>query len=227
MTNPAKTPREILDSFTAAGDICESLNAPWLDGGYAYASNRHWMVRMSAATPDFANLPVFKKGMHPSNAAVMFDRAPWCRLQAMPAIAEPTSCRHCAGSGLCTESTCPNCQGAGEFTHHGHFHDCEICNGEGHICKPPAPGGVNTVRCRECYGTGYLISGNLDNCIVEIDNTWAQGGYLAQISKLPGVLFATNEDPTKTCAFRFDGGEGLLMPCRAPRAHTIDSGGAA
>lgn len=84
---------------------------------------------------------------------------------------------------------CPACDGSGRV------HACCDC---GHTCEA-------------CNGGGSVSS--YEKISVGIFGTPYNAKYAALLRDLPGIAVATNEKPLATpLHFKFDGGEGLLMP---------------
>lgn len=212
------TPLEILNRFTAVADVREHLCAPWIDGEFAYASNGHWMVRVSAAGLDGLAL---RDKRHPNNVAAMFTAAPFSTLQPMGTFNAPALCPTCEGSALVFAATCTACDGKGDFLHRAKLYECQWCDGEGVEHAPAERGTEVAVPCPERTHTGFSFWLQEP---VPYGNTHFLPGYLQSISTLPGVLFAPDPaDPMLAAAFRFDGGEGLLMPCKPPTHNTSTS----
>ncbi len=92
------------------------------------------------------------------------------------------------------EIECDECEGSGKSDENqcefcGKYPECEECGGSGKIMKPP------------------LVKKK------EIDGVIFDEKYLYLIQKLPGIEIGVNSLPDAS-RFRFDGGEGLLMPMR-------------
>lgn len=93
---------------------------------------------------------------------------------------------------------------------------CEQCDGKGntdHVtcgtCGAIGNLGV-TIRCPECGGTGR----DYYNARVTFGNQDLNPFYIKLISQLPNVVAANPKDPGHPLHFKFDGGDGLLMPMR-------------
>ena len=215
------TNQGILAIFVESGD--GHFSRPWQDGAYVYATNRAWAVRMPASAFGPGAFDQAVAGENPKMPAGMFDAAPWHRLKALPHIDAPASCPACGGSGWSKAIAhgCDSCADEGVFMHAGLEYDCRKCDSN-EICEytPCKAGDPGAERCPECDATGYDSRLEPRENSVQIDGTWLQARYIKRISQLPGVLFATHEDPLQICAFRFDGGEGLLMPRHAPQKGT-------
>ena len=85
---------------------------------------------------------------------------------------------------------------------------CYKCGGAGtaHTCPDCQ------CKCPKCQGTGELTElGEL----VKIDRASFNPKYIAWLQSLPNLELDRVLRARKPLRFRFDGGEGLLMPCRA------------
>ncbi len=205
----------ILNSFCDSEDFREYVRRPWVYHGFAYATNGHWMVRVPAA--GLEGLTPYRKGVHPASAEQKFDEAPFAHLQPMARI-DCAPCSSCNGRGLGVHENCPCCRGTGEFKHHGETYDCQLCDCTGKTLRAARDEEKPTAPCIFCGGTGYDFSGPIRR--IEHRGYYFQPGYLAALSRLPGVQFGTHPDDgsgqLREAAFRFEGGEGLLMPCKPP-----------
>ncbi len=90
-------------------------------------------------------------------------------------------------------------------TVHPKHQDCEDCNGKG---KFKYHG--ETVQCEECDGKGKYLR----HISVDIGGVAFSDVYLSWIAELPNSTIGPFkvDEPAR---FKFDGGEGLLMPRRA------------
>ncbi len=206
---------QILRRFTAVWDNTKEFTHPWVQDGMAYATNRHWCVRMPAEK--LGKLPAYRKGEHPM-AAPLFEAAPFDRLAAMPQFRQPEPCMYCTG-GKVNLVPCRHCDHKPLWSAHSPF-ECAGCEGTGrepipYLASSPHP----SERCPECSGTAWQFGGAYTQ---PVGNTWFMGCYLQAISELPGVLFALSDDPMGGAAFRWDDGEGLLKPCHPPKVDTLE-----
>ena len=226
INNPQRAQLQSFCSTTM--DSRAYLQAPWLLDGMAYASNAHWIVRMPCDGLG-GDITPWQKGVHPKDLGLMFDAAPWQHLQVMELV-ECAPCEACKGGGQMATGPCPSCDGTLEFVHHGVTYECWKCDGDGLAQCLPAPGASATTACEQCCGTGFWFGG-VDANLMEYRGVWFQRPYMAALSRLPGVEIAvspntyTADEKHPAAAFKFDGGHGLLMPCRPPeeRANAINT----
>lgn len=179
---------------------------PFSFGDYSYATNGHILVRV----PRLADVPEWEALNE--KAARMFDGLDFPALNAAlvdipesPQLA-PEPCPFCSGTGKIT--TCPECEGTGEVGFENDFHcyecDCLTCHGSGKVSG-------NESLCGYCNGTGKLKVTNP----IEVGGTFFSSHYLNLMRDLlPGVKIAPTETE-KANYFKFDEGDGLLMPMRA------------
>lgn len=214
----APTPRERLEGFCCPDpyEHRTSLRAPWSLNGFAYAANGHWMVRMPL--DGLGELTPWTPRTHPANIEQRFQTAAFERLQPMPLV-PCNACDACKGLGRVVETICSSCDGKGEFVHAGLAYPCQLCDETGKEHRPAGAGDSPTHMCVQCTGTGFDFHQSGTSTIDKFQDGYFQRAYLAALSRLPGIQFGTcpaDGDNFQPAAFRFDGGEGLLMPCRPP-----------
>ena len=83
---------------------------------------------------------------------------------------------------------------------------CENCGGGGNCDCPDC---VDTHTCGICHGTGEKLE-KLPS--VKFGEQLVSPKYLALLATLPGVRLANAVETLKPLHFKFDGGEGRLMP---------------
>jgi hypothetical protein len=175
--------------------------APFNYGGYTWATNGKILVRVPfiAGVPDFAG----------QAAANLFGDGMVGTGIALPPIPPPVveTCKECAGKGYLEEIKCPDCKGEGECDCPtcGHAGDCTRCSGSGYIFDATA----SKEPCGDCDGQGHhetLAS-------IEVGIARFQNRYLRLIAALPGLEFQPH-GPLEPGRFRWDGGEGMLMPVK-------------
>lgn len=192
---------ELLAQFVAKNDMRSYLKAPFVLGEFAYACNGHIAVRVSRDGLDFSEI---------ENEAVrkigdMFATSTRAEFADMPTLPEGIPCKQCHGSKVLYE--CDDCDGAGEFEHGMHDYDCKECEGSGQVSRR----GSRQLPCNHCDGTGAR-----NNQAVAVGVASYDRRYLEKIKDLPGLKFSPIAYEAKNNAgyFKFDGGEGLLMPMR-------------
>lgn len=132
--------------------------------------------------------------------------------------AEPGDCEACKGSGFMVK--CRHCSGKGEAEcDMGHMHDCDKCDSTGCSKTPSTKNAPDGIACYECYASGKSQARRVLVPIEVIPNVFLAQDELDKIVDLPNVVLVpgTNPKPLEPVAFRFDGGRGLIMPCRADR----------
>lgn len=181
------------------------LSEPWTFGEFSYATNGRIMVRVP-------NLPDVPEGdFLNEKAAVLFDELnhgdidhELTPLPPLPPV-QKDKCIACGGTGKV--DVCPECGGDGDVRFENSYSDyvvsCDTCLGKGVI---PGDGEA----CDDCDGTGIKP----EYTRIPIGRTGFALRYLRLLKNtLPNVKIAPIY-PTAACYFRFDGGEGLLMPVR-------------
>ena len=88
--------------------------------------------------------------------------------------------------------------------------DCELCEGRGteHDC-PGCP-----CVCENCHGSGLDKWISDDEKSLSIGNAIFSARYIRELSELPRVQIPSDPHTENPMPFKFDGGEGLLMPMR-------------
>lgn len=191
--------------------FCDSsrheIEKPFSLGPWSYATNGHLVVRVPRAddVPEWDAIN--------ERAQALFDRVDMAAAEAalieipeLPKV-ETTLCTTCAGQGRVKE--CPECDGEGEVelesSHHRYFNTCKTCNGDGLI---GAADNVDDKKiCTACHGTGKKTP----TVRVPLGATGFSLRYLSMLKAIPGMRIAPLHI-TDAAYFRFDGGEGLLMP---------------
>lgn len=196
-----------LQRFCAVDDIRAYLRAPWHFDGWVYATNGHICVRVRY-TGQAGVLDATSK--HPK-AHDLF--AKWlsdgAAFQPMPELPEGHECRHCHGKGLFPAKPCEDCGGQGTFVHCGNEYDCKSCDRhlieEGWIVVDEDEQAKDWKCCNHCWGRGLQMQRH------DLGDATFELAYLLWLAGLPGLEYRTN-GPASVAAFRFDGGEAILMP---------------
>jgi hypothetical protein len=87
--------------------------------------------------------------------------------------------------------------------------ECFVCDGSGNAHHHHCP--HCRCECPRCKGTGKIVA--LET--VKIGNVPFNSKYVSWLQRLPNLELDRIPRGVKPLRFRFDGGEGLLMPCRA------------
>lgn len=226
MTNTEHpTPSQLLRRFVAQEDIRQHLMAPWRDGDFVYASNGHWIARIPVESYEEV-APT--RCEHPKAAPKTFsDAADRTNFAPLGPIDAPPTCRNCNGTGKERTVECPDCDGIGMFMHGLHDYDCKRCEATGSL-KDDSDTATESA-CVACDGYGLVWDQFAPP--VELRGSWFNPVYLTLLNRIPGLEIAVppQPDPETYLAARFRAGEleGLLMPCRPPRASTPATANAA
>lgn len=189
-------------------DSIRGFGEPFNFGGYAYATDGAMLIRQPI---DHQEASHTDSKMHPK---VHTKAESWLankEFKPIPDFALPESCACplCNGSGHVTH--CTACDGDG-FDKHGT--ECEACHGNGIVPS----GNTTDQNCWQCRGIGhiYVVPDVLFGHIT------LNAAYLELIKDLPGLQIALPDDIDNPAAFRFDGGEILLMPMRGKNPKTAE-----
>ena len=205
------------------------LFQPFSNGEHTYASDGIMLIRV----PRRDDIPEGGPRVSQRELTHWFDRVSeceWASLQEMQTGAEhlhpgtpATPCEDCAGTGRVV--SCDECDGSGYTVCSGcgsDEKDCPKCKGKS--CWP-AKQGEDGIECDNCDGDGIEFHGSPDVTAVQTGPQWFDIARLARVSDLPNFEIATPmADPSDAeswsdpMLFRFEGGYGLLMPMRPPKA---------
>lgn len=183
----------------------EKQRGPFSLGEYTYATNGHILVRV----PRLVDVPEWEAVNE--KAAAMFDGLDYAALDAalvdIPDFPQPDPeiCTVCKGSSKI--SKCPECDGEGEVLlendHHEYECTCKTCAGDGKVSG-------NESVCSSCHGSGKKAVW----AKISVGCTHLSSHYLTMLKDLPGMRIAPTE-PVKGNYFKWNEGDGLLMPMRA------------
>jgi hypothetical protein len=227
-----------------AGIDRDNLAKPFTIDEHTYATDGHILVRIPGRladppgpeTENAANIS--KKAM----ADAVFGLNPQAKNILLPKYEAPMIlCNKCDGQGKTKAVECPSCGGRGEVELDGPYNveygaECVICEGAGHVSLhyilSEFPEKTSLIRdCREaeklndetcyfCKGAGQKPQ---EEKTVDLGDKRFR---VALLAKLTGALenvklypyIGPGEDPKtawgKSAYFIFDGGDGVLMPCR-------------
>ena len=194
---------ELLSKFVNPNDPRPYIQHPIANDGFLWATNGHMAVRIPydgaectlELCEDLSILPEMKR---------YFSIVPWLggKFQPIQETIEERKCMQCDDKGLMPEivsGTCSDCDGEGNFYHGVHSYECKECNGTGITYKAT----IETVKCDNCSGTGVIHS-------TIVGGLYFNQDYIDTIKAMPGAVMWTPDKPG-LCAFRFDGGSGVIM----------------
>jgi hypothetical protein len=195
-------------------DGSKAINTPWSEGDYTYASNGHLLVRVPRRE-DVAE-KIEAPNIAGTSLGAGLDKTPAEWVDVPRLVVAPDDCPECKGTGK--QYNCPECEGEGEVHLSTDWSDygeetCETCGGNGQLSKDQwlrlMPKGSNPAgeNCYSCNGIGKKYEGKA----VEVGKGLFTDTLLAQISILPKCKIGV-VDKLSPAIFRFEGGDGLLMP---------------
>lgn len=184
-----------------------ALWEPWSEGEYTFATDAKVIIKVPrlAEVPERADAP---KRVEEELFAKRPPRSPWFMMPELPPV-EMQTCTRCKGTAI-AYLPCEKCEGEGQETCEacGHDHDCPACKGDGEVKDNSA----TPKACPHCT-SGQHPKEQFAMCGENKYNTI----FLRRIAQLPSVVFSeTQNSPTEfgPLAFRFNEGEGRLMPVR-------------
>jgi hypothetical protein len=200
-------------------DFCQkdgspAIATPWTEGRWTYASNGHLLLRVERReeVPEKIEAPKVSG----TSLGEALEKRPGMRVVVPELHIRPVPCSKCKGTGK--QYTCPECGGEGEVTPSTEWNNydeqtCLTCDGNGQLSKDhwlklmPKRANPAGDDCHNCDGTGKT-------CVdkpVKIGEALFTDSLLAMIAPLPhceiGVI-----GRMAASRFRFDGGDGLIMP---------------
>jgi hypothetical protein len=181
-------------------EIRTHLQQPQQHSGWLIATNGHICVRVPDPT---ATQP--SKLAHCTSVINMFEAAHKV-MRPLPDFQACQACASCNGKSQYKQTKCNVCEGEGSFMHYRQDYDCKSCDGDGWHRDENSG---TTRSCQTCYGHGVASRKTA------IYGASFDVAYLAKIKTLPGIQIAVAErqaDTFPAMYFKFDGGEGLLMP---------------
>jgi hypothetical protein len=184
-----------------------NLRAPWRCPDGVCATNGHVLV----CVPDDGGQHA-DGTQHLADAVAKYrpcldqaDRV-WAEVAGIE-LPQLPECKACDGRGHNYYFECDDCDGKGEFDHGRHTYQCQECKGEGRIKTSEKSVGAKKESCWRCDGTGRGFAS------ASVEGVLLQTKYLELIKALPGCVISTSGF-SAPAVFRFEGGFGLLMPCR-------------
>lgn len=171
-------------------DRGEWIRKPWTVGDYTHATDGRILVRVPKLDGFDATEDAVTK-----TAGVIAQFSDWKNAgQGMPLPAfqprETENCKTCKGTGRAEYVECDTCGGA--ISLNGQTIKCVDCSGTGHRLKP-GPGGFAAVKLGSQFTSSF---------------------YYEKLASLPGLVWFNASDALGPMYFRFDDGDGLLMPLK-------------
>ncbi len=196
---------EMLLKFCSS-DKTRDISKPFNVDSHTYATDGHIGIRVTVNEQYSQNK--VRDGVVESVKALPFGKVDGLDYVDVPKeeilFTNERACGSCGGTGKIQE--CPDCGGCGEVSWtspNGYEYevDCLMC--DDHKDKKGGP-------CDDCGETGKKRSFKY----VEIGCLFS-GGLLYRIGILPGCKIAVmDKENLKPVPFIFEGGDGIIMPCR-------------
>lgn len=205
--------KEVLESFCekeGCGVNRKSLLRPFNLDSFTYATDGIILVRVDLV-PEYekyidANVEIVRRFTR------LIDNAENEYTPLMPTAYDLVQCTECKGTGKI--ETCSDCDGSGEvsWSSDGGFDyedTCQMCDGKGVVM-----GSETSQPCRTCGWSGFMPKIK----VVKHGSKWISPVAANKLLVLPNIQIEVckinNLDPIP---FIFDGGKGILMPCRNPQ----------
>lgn len=189
-----------LDKFCHS--TSESMKRPFTRGEYTYATDGHMIVRI----PKLDSVEPNEKAPHVENLGWGFDSVErWVD----PPLVSPSllsDCYVCQGTGR--QTPCPECFGDGLIEictdHNSYTVDCKTCDGEGSVMG-------DAENCSQCKGAGKA-----GETPIEWERGRVSAILLFKLGELPKVKLGVCGGDLDPIPFRFEGGDGYMMPMSLP-----------
>jgi transcription elongation factor Elf1 len=189
-----------LQPFCEVDSVRYSIDKPFVINGYRYATDSRVLVRVPCDEPDSVTpLPV------PRSAGELFakfpgERARWRPWPEPEYLSGKIECPTCSGRGLVECRRCDACSGKGEIECRecGQSKECAACGGYGEI----------GLRCKTCHGAGEFVGPKYQ----PIGSLIIDARLDRNIRDLLNVQFVLQRYENNPICFKFDGGQGLVMP---------------
>ncbi len=202
-----------LKKFCSTDELRKDLTRPFSQGEKTYATDGHILIRVDRLKD------IDEKQIVQSNILETFEKKPekWYKIKDI--VAHKITCPECGGDGK--NYTCPECNGekyvsvSSDFSEYDDI-DCATCNATGRISEQEFDRIIKSNKlskkdcmCEECNGTGESFSIEKTKYGDALFNNY----LLIRIADLPNAEIGTFGE-YDAALFRFDGGEGLIMPTR-------------
>lgn len=199
--------------------VAKHLAVPWSFGDFTYASDGHILIRVPriADVPENDSAPKVWEGTF--GKQFITEPAEWVSVPAVDY--KPVTCPICEGKA--EAFMCPECEGDGEVYPSTQFHtyplqDCITCQTSGVISEEHWQRFIKANRfkgepimepCAACNETGLVWT----MCHKFINGAKINEKFLWIVGNLPNAQLGVFS-PLDPIRFRFDGGDGLIMPMR-------------
>ncbi len=178
----------------------EKHKKPFSGGNYVYATDGRMALRVDKVRIE----ATYEAGEYGLKIDELIEKAAKDKPIDFKADFELIPCRNCRATGL--NRKCPDCEGTGvvECCECGQDRDCPDCDGNG---------SGDGEQCSDCGGLGKKLK---DDHTVLIEGLKVQSKFLCKIyQELKDVQLFADMGEYKMVYFKFDGGEGILLPLRS------------
>lgn len=191
-----------LQPFCDTEDEFFTISKPFVRKGHRYATDSRIIVRVPCEETD---TPIEKNARYPKCEALFDNHFPAAGFKPLGdsiSATQPHPDKYMRPCACCRDVPCFKCLGSKTMECYacGQDCDCEYCDG----CGKAFEKHPDCTVCDE--------NGEVPVMIYRIGDAWFHGDFIDKIRALPSVLVAQCGDGnSKMLAFRFDGGQGLLM----------------
>ncbi len=179
------------------------LTKSFNQGDYRYATDEYIVIRILNTEA----CKILENEKLPNMDALKWDHSEITKWQSLTNIDSSMidKCVFCKGTGRV--NVCHECDGDGEVNaeteYSSYLCDCATCNGKGSI----GIGDEDSNECEDCEASGLNYSYRF-----KVNNRLVVYRQLKKIMTLPKLQIADYGEPNEIMRFKFDGGEGLIMP---------------
>jgi hypothetical protein len=191
---------KLLKEFCSVEESRPTLHTPFSQGIWSYATDGRIILRVPRLedVPDRGDAPNVGQMYVNQNIPSDFGKLKgWVEMPELPEI-QYNLCDDCFGSGGC--DVCPACDAG-----------IKLSGGECVECENKDFTNCTRIKCFNCKGVGKfpvptrITLGNTDLNLI----------YLRKMNRLKGLSFSpTMPSPNDPVPFKFEDGDGLLMPMR-------------
>lgn len=199
-----------LTKFNEQEDVRPYVREPFKLGDYSYHTNGYICIRTELDDKHQELELTERNGKIVDRISKLFSARDFYSNEfiQLPELEDMTfePCKHCNGVGKL--DTCPECEGWCEVTARTEFNEyevpCKTCDETGKVKSEQA-----TENCDWCNGTGKITSNY--NEPVSCCGQHMSLGLAHKIADLPDLKVGFEKG---MYVFKFNGGEGVLMPLR-------------